>query len=248
MQTNCPQCSQKLVVEDDKVPAGPYLLRCPKCQKTLKLPGKSTASATPPSDTGAPAAKTTSAPSPAVSSKSVSTAPPPPAPGPPPTPVTAVASPAPLAEPADNRNGRALVCLPHQPDQGLEQAVIALLQRSGYGIDTSAEAERGVQLLERTSYHLVVTSSNGAGGDRVSLYKRVIALAPEVRRNLFLVLLGNEFSSGDGTQAFAAMADLVLNPRDVASSEELLRSTVSERARLFKAFQEAQVRLDRRKY
>ena len=47
MQTDCPQCSQKLVVEDDKVPAGPFMLRCPKCQKAIKLPGKGGAALSP---------------------------------------------------------------------------------------------------------------------------------------------------------------------------------------------------------
>jgi hypothetical protein len=146
---------------------------------------------------------------------------------------------------------RALVALGDPSDQKLHDAVITLLQKNGYGIETATEPQQGVQLLERNSYELVVTTNGSSGRDKVgnvSPYKRVVALAPETRRGLFLVLLGGEFSSGDGTQAFAAMADLVLNPKDVGSSEELLRSTVNERTRLFTPFQEAHVRLDRRKY
>ena len=156
---------------------------------------------------------------------------------------------APFGEPPDGGNGRALVVLIDPPDPSLHHAVSSLLQKNGYGIDTATDAQRGVQLLERTSYTLVVTTSNGSsGGGQVSLYKRIVGLAPEIRRNLFLVLLGSEYSSGDGTQAFAAMADLVLNPKDVGSSEDLLRSTVAERHRTYRAFLDAQVRLDRRKY
>jgi hypothetical protein len=111
------------------------------------------------------------------------------------------------------------------------------------------EPQQGVQLLERNSYAVVVTTPNGGSGqDKMSLYKRVVALAPETRRNLFLVLVGNEFSSGDGTQAFSAMADLVLNPKDVGGSEDLLRSALAERNRIYRSFLEAQARLDRRKY
>jgi len=140
-----------------------------------------------------------------------------------------------------------LLALTDPSDQGLQNAVTALLQRCGYGVETATDPQQGIQLLERNSYAVVATTSNGAQGN-VSPHKRVAALAPEVRRDLFLVLLGSDFSSGDGTQAFAAMADLVLNPKDVASSEELLRSTVNERSRLFKPLQEAVVRLNRRKY
>ena len=146
-------------------------------------------------------------------------------------------------------NGRALVYLNGGSDPGLPQALYTLLQGNGYGVDTATEAQQGVHFLDRTNYSLVVTTPNGsAGPSNVSLYKRVVALAPEIRRNVFLVLVGTEFNSGDGTQAFAAMADLVLHPKDVANASDLLQSTVSERTRLFQAFQEAQARLDRRRY
>jgi hypothetical protein len=152
-------------------------------------------------------------------------------------------------EPTEGGNGRALVVLDKQADPAVQSAVGTLLRKSGYGIDAAMEAQQGVQLLERNSYTLVLTTPNGSSGpDKVSLYKRVVALAPDARRNLFLVLLGSEFSSGDGTQAFSTMADLVLNPKDVGSSEDLLRSTVAERNRIYKSFLEAQARLDRRKY
>jgi len=151
---------------------------------------------------------------------------------------------------ASAENGRALVFLSDASAAALQQPISTLLQGCGYGVDTTSSAQEGVHFLERASYALVVTTANGnsGGAGEVSLYKRVVALAPEIRRNLFLVLLGTEFSSGDGTQAFAAMADLVLNPKDLPNAADLLRSTVNERTRLFQAFQEAQVRLDRRKY
>ncbi|MGH9459629.1 MAG: zinc-ribbon domain-containing protein [Vicinamibacteria bacterium] len=245
VQTNCPQCSQKLVVEDDKIPAGPFMLRCPKCQTTLKLPGKAGAAALPPSapqmDAGSPLPPGNASPSRPQSPEPASTMVPP---SPPP------AAPATRSEGASvGGNGRALVVLDHQADPSVQSAVGTLLQRNGYGIDSAMEVQQGVHLLERNSYAVVVTTSNGGSGrDKVSLYKRVAALAPEIRRNLFLVLLGNEFSSGDGTQAFSAMADLVLNPKDVGGSEDLLRSTLAERDRIYRSFLEAQARLDRRKY
>lgn len=259
MQTDCPQCSQKLVVEDDKVPAGPFMLRCPKCQKAIKLPGKGGAALPPP---GAeqpvqPDSPTQLAAAPGIRSsppppgESAQQQPKPPAPAPPPARrAAAVTPPSDLGQPTDGGHGsdqRALLALTDPSDQGLQNAVTALLQRCGYGVETAADPQQGIQLLERNSYAVVATTSNGAQGN-ISPHKRVAALAPEVRRDLFLVLLGSDFSSGDGTQAFAAMADLVLNPKDVASSDELLRSTVNERTRLFKPLQEAVVRLDRRKY
>ena len=242
MQTNCPQCSQKLVVEDDKIPAGPFMLRCPKCQMALKLPGKSgttAPNAAPPAGpVGVPPTPTQPPELPSVAS---------PAAAPPPSPVAAIPPSPTRSEEPEGGNGRALVLLDHQ-DPSLRGAVQTLLQKNGYGVDTAAQAQQGVQMLERNSYALVLTTPNGTGQGEVSLYKRVVALAPEIRRHLFFVLVSDKFSTGDGTQAFSAMADLVLNAKDVGSAEDLLRSTVAERERIYQPFLDAQARLDRRKY
>src|SRR6185503_13605371 len=40
MQASCPQCTQRIVIEDAKVPDRPFAVRCPKCQATVRLPGK----------------------------------------------------------------------------------------------------------------------------------------------------------------------------------------------------------------
>ncbi|MGH9324888.1 MAG: zinc-ribbon domain-containing protein, partial [Vicinamibacteria bacterium] len=47
MQTNCPNCSNRLVVDDAKVPPTPFMLKCPKCQGMVKLPGRSAAAPAP---------------------------------------------------------------------------------------------------------------------------------------------------------------------------------------------------------
>ena len=212
MQTNCPKCSQELVVKDEKVPAGPFMLRCPKCQNAIKLPGKAAAAPTP-------------------QSQAVRQSPP-----------------APVGEQGGAQNEgssqRALIAL---DDQSMQNAMAAALQRLGFTMDVAPDPEQGVRWLERNSYALAVTTRNGKSNG-AGLYNRIITFAPEVRRSLFLVLVGNDLNSGDGVQGFASMADLVLSPNDIGTSDELLRSTVNERTRLYRTFLDAQVRLDARKY
>ncbi len=41
MQTSCPQCSQRIVVDDAKAPDRPFSVRCPKCQTLVRFPGRS---------------------------------------------------------------------------------------------------------------------------------------------------------------------------------------------------------------
>jgi hypothetical protein len=93
-------------------------------------------------------------------------------------------------------------------------------------------------------YSVVVTSRTTAVAQGETLLQRVARLNPEGRRRVFLVLVGDEFKSGDGTQAFAAMADLVISGRDTASAEAALRNTMAERARLYQMFGEARRRFE----
>jgi predicted Zn finger-like uncharacterized protein len=228
MQTLCPQCSQKIAIDDAKVPDRPFNVRCPKCQSVVKLPGK-----------GAPAAGPAEAP-------------------PPPTPPAAVPSPA-AAEGEETRaqmmaqirreislsesrpgEMRALVAL---PDRSLSAAITVVLTRQGYQVDTLDDWEEGARLIEQGVFNLVTTSRlAAAAGKGETLYQRINRMSPEGRRGIFVVLLGDEFKTGDGTQAWAALADLVINSRDAASADAVLRSSLSERTRLFQVFLDARRR------
>jgi DNA-binding NtrC family response regulator len=132
-------------------------------------------------------------------------------------------------------------------DQSVQNVMAAALQRIGFGVDIAPDAEQGARSLERDSYTLVATERNGNSNGE-GLYNRIITFAPEVRRNLFLVLVGNDLNSGDGMQAFSAMVDLVLSPKDIGASDELLQNTMHERTRLYQTFLDAQVRVDAQKY
>ena len=263
METNCPKCSQKLVVEDAKVPAGPFMLRCPKCQNAIKLLGKAGAAPTgesaaaqePPQPAAFPPSpkpavpKPKPAPPPMQAPASKQAPPPAQAAPPPPTPRSQPvqqSQPASVGEPSqdDGSSRRALIVL---DDQSVQNVMAAALQRIGLGVDVAPDADQGVRFLERESYALVATARNG-NANGAGLYNRIITFAPEARRNLFLVLVGSDLSTGDGTQAFAAMVDLVLSPKDIGASDELLRSTMYERTRLYQTFLDAQVRVDARKY
>jgi len=94
-------------------------------------------------------------------------------------------------------------------------------------------------------YAVVVTSrTTAAAGKGETLHQRVNRLNPEGRRRVFVVLVGDDFKTGDGTQAFAAMADLVLNAREAAGADAVLRNTMAERTRLYQLFSDARKRFE----
>jgi hypothetical protein len=128
------------------------------------------------------------------------------------------------------------------PDRGVAGAVTLALTRLGYAVDTSEDWEEGARLLEQGVFDLVATARVGGAQGKESLYQRLNRLSPDGRRRLFVLLVGDEFKSGDGTQAFISLSDLVLHTRDAASSELTIRNVLLERQRIYQPYLDARRR------
>lgn len=230
MQASCLQCSQRIVIDDAKVPERAFKVKCPKCGSSVSLPGRGTPAAAPPAASGTanevfapPAAPSMAAPEEMRSQliaelrrESMGAAP--------------------------SGGGRALVSL---SDRGLAGAITSTLTRLGYQVDNVEDPEEGARLLEQGVYDLVAASRTGIAGTRgENLHQRINRLSPENRRRLVLILVGDEYKTGDGTQAWATVSDLVLNGRDVATADAAIRSMLSERQRLYQVFLDARRRFE----
>lgn len=244
MQAQCPQCAQRIVIDDAKVPDKPFAVKCPKCQTIVRLPGKAAAAPPPPE--------------PEITFEE-------PAPPEPPPPAAAPASaPGPAAGALHDEmraqvmaqlrremagpgaegstHERALVSI---HDRAQAAAITLILTRLGYGVDSVEEHEDAARFVEQGVYAVAATSRAAAGPGRAeSLYQRITRLSPEQRRRLFVILVGDEFKSGDGTQAFSVVADLVLNSKDAPSADNLVRSVMTERKRLYQVFTDARRRFE----
>jgi predicted Zn finger-like uncharacterized protein len=143
--------------------------------------------------------------------------------------------------PVASAGEKALVAL---PDPALAGGVSQCLARLGYAVETLQDLEEGARLLEQGIFSVVVTSRAAAPESGESLYQRINRLPTEARRKVFLVLAGNEFQTGNGTQAFAVLADLVVHASNVGSFDGTLRNTLGERTRLYQAFRDAQKRYE----
>ena len=215
METNCPNCSNRLVVDDTKVPDTPFMLKCPKCQGTIKLPGKTAAGS---------AARPASLPPPS-----------PPASAPAPAPASA-----PPATPAASPMGPALVSL---ASSELGKGVSALLSRLGFSVEPLNDdtVDEKMQRLQQGEYPMLAVSRSGVPQNR-DLYSVVRTLSPELRRRVFLLMVGDEFKTGEGTQAFAVLADLVVQGKDALNCDRLLTQTLLERRRLYQTFWDVEER------
>jgi predicted Zn finger-like uncharacterized protein len=223
VQAQCPQCSTRIQIDDTKVPDKAFKVRCPKCQHVMTLAGR-----------GQPPAEA---------------APPPAAPPAPPAPPPAPEGPAPMLSPAAlERAERAAA--------GERDAIIALvgpaaepvqraLERLGFHVDVVEDIEEGARLLEQGVYEVAVTSRGGSEPGRPeTLAQRMLRMPLDTRRRVFAILVGDEFHTGDGTQAWAVQADLVLHPNDTARAEHLIRATMTERKRLYQPLVDARRRVD----
>lgn len=218
MQTNCPKCSNRLILDDAKIPDTPFMLKCPKCQATVKLPGKN-GNGEAPQPAAAPAQPAPSQPEPPSNS--------------------AIAPPAPPRPPSASQIGTALISVATGEQAESLGAMLGKLGFASEGLDPQLEEK--ILRLQQGEYAVVATARNGVPEEK-NLYRIVCALSPEIRRRVFLVLVGDEFKSGEGSQAFAVLADLVIHSNDAATGERLVARTMIERRRVYQTFWDAEDR------
>ncbi len=222
MQAACTQCGSKIVVDDAKVPDRPFQVRCPKCQAVAKFPGRSAVVAP-------PAEEPTPEPAPVAAAEMRAQL------------MAQVRREMSLGGPQAGSH-RALVAI---VDPALAGSVTVLLSRLGYEVDAIEDAAEGGRLMEQGIHDIVFTTRTvAAQGKAETLYQRLNRLSPDARRRLFVVLVGDDFKTGDGTQAWVCLSDLVVQTRDVATADNILRNTLFERSRLYQAFNEARRRHD----
>jgi predicted Zn finger-like uncharacterized protein len=220
VQAQCPQCSARIQIDDAKVPARPFKVRCPKCQNVMPLPGR--------------------AQDPAEATGSGLMPVPPPSPEARPEPMLSQAA-LERAERAAAGEHDAIIALSGPSAEVLQKA----LEHLGFHADVVEDVEEGARLLEQGVYEVAVTSLSAAEPGRPeTLAQRMFRMSLDTRRRVFVVLVSEEFRSGDGTQAWAVQADLVLHPGDMSRAEHLIRATINERKRLYQPLEDARKRVE----
>lgn len=223
MQAQCSQCSSRIQIDDSKVPDRPFKVKCPKCQAVMTLPGRS-------AEAGAAAAAPEAA---AASAPAAPTYVPPP---PPPT-AAAVAR----RERAAESQNDAIIALSGPAATALQTALVGL----GFNVDAVEDIEEGARLIEQGVYEVAVTARTPPEpGKPESLQQRLLRLGSDARRRVFVILVGEEFRTADGVQAWVTQADLVVHPNDAARCDHLIRATMAERKRLYQPLNDARRKIE----
>jgi len=241
VQAACPQCSNRINIDDARAPERAFSVKCPKCQTAVRFPGRAAAGAAPAAPGSPPpvAAASSAAAAPAGAAS-------PPAAAGGSSPVGGAESLAQLRrEVVESGRGGATQVLVGVPDRAVAGALTLPLTRLGHTIEMLDTPEEGGRLLEQGAYGIVVTTRTApVPGKTEMLYQRVARLNPDARRRIFLILVGEDLKTGDGTQAFVLQDDFVVNPKDASSVEGALLNAMGERNRVYQAFVEARKRAD----
>ena len=218
MQATCSSCQNVVTVVENnpKLPAGPFSVKCPKCQTPVRFPGRAAAKAEAPK---------------AAAEEGPRHLDPGPVSAPAPGPVGSVVPLKPTALPGE----RALVALDDKQRAG---ELTRSLMRLGYEVDIMPDTE-GVRAMELGAHVIVAMARTVAEGGALTCYQRLFLLPSDIRRQFFLILVGDEYTTGDGVQAFVVHGDLVIASPDAGSSETVIRERLVERNRLFRVFVES---------
>lgn len=138
-------------------------------------------------------------------------------------------------------SGSAAKALVAFPAADVSLAMAAVLGRLGFAVDHLDSADDKILRLQQGDYALVASARNGVPEDR-NVCRMVQTMPAEIRRRLFLVLVGDDVQTGESIQAFALLADLVVQSKDAASCDRLLAQTLHERKRVYQTYWDAEDR------
>lgn len=127
---------------------------------------------------------------------------------------------------------RALIAL---DDRQKAEEMVRPLQLLGYEVDIMSDTD-GVRAIEQSAHVIVVMARTVAESGSLTCYQRLFLINADTRRSFFLILVGDEYTTGDGVQAFVVHGDLVIASPDAGTSEVLIRDRLIERTRLFRSF------------
>jgi predicted Zn finger-like uncharacterized protein len=246
MQIACPACKKVLSVDEAKLPAKPVLVKCPACGSGISVgppPPGAQSSAPPPVSPEPPAGGS-------VEGQAQ-----------PNHPDTIPGSPQwerlkrevagevlrqlGLAPSKASLNGEgwgeeereraALIC----EDEALFQVAISeSLQQLGLRVELATSKAAALSALARQHYD-VVTVDNRFPDDNEGGYQilqAINALAPDVRRKMFVAFVSADLSTMDTSSAFILGANLTVSKKDVRRLDKILAQGIRDHERAYRVF------------
>lgn len=260
MVITCQQCSARLQLDDSKIPARAFTVRCPKCQHVINAQpaaqaptaaaggalGLGDVPATQPARTSRPAAAPIFKPesngadasdaSVLRGDRDEMT-----------NMLSALLQRAMATAAAEASRGAGRVDLTHRcvlvcasPDHRFN--VARVLVENGHEVYVAEDTTQAIERMREKKMDVVILEPSFDAQEQGAAFIRreVAALRPPARRRLFFVVLSSELRSGDTHQAFLAHANLTLNPADLEELPVLLDRGIRDFTELYREFNRVQ--------
>ena len=128
----------------------------------------------------------------------------------------------------------ALLCL--DCDHNKVELLKSALQGLGYVVDMPTSVDQAFLRLRFNQYQIIGLTEHFAGSCPNPIAGHLAGLNMNVRRDVFVVLVGERFRTADHLQAFIHSVDLVVHPDDLSHIETLLIKGLREKERFYKVF------------
>jgi predicted Zn finger-like uncharacterized protein len=131
-----------------------------------------------------------------------------------------------------------LIC---EQDAGIREKIHSTLQRMGYHVVEAESARDAMKYMRFRVFDLVVLNENFEGGSPESNHVlHYLSHQPmNTRRNIFMVLLGNDFRTADNMMAFNRSVNLVVGMKNLDELEKVLKRALKENEEFYRVLKGA---------
>jgi len=125
-------------------------------------------------------------------------------------------------------------------DEGNKDLWTKILTEKDYKIQYANSPEHAVHKMKFTQFHFVALNENfgGVSLQESAIYKSILEMPMELRRNIFVALAGKEFKTLNDMQAFQYSVNVVVNVKDFAKLGDILKKSIGEFEMFYKVFKE----------
>ncbi len=132
----------------------------------------------------------------------------------------------------------ALIC---EDDTATKNKISATLKKMKHKITEVTSQRDALTKMRLHVYNLIVLNESFERSDPKNnhVFRYLNSLTMATRRNIFVVLVGNDFRTMDEMTAFANSVNMVINPKDLNQLEIMLNKSLVDHQESYRAFKTA---------
>jgi hypothetical protein len=217
MELRCEDCRAVIHIPDERVPQnGTFRLNCPRCKRKIL------ASIQASDHRGAGQANLNLPPSPDENTPLISN-----------DPDDALPEAMDRLQPGQSS---ALLCVNREE---CRSELKVMLEALGYVVDILVAADQALQRLRFNQYHVILLDDDFEGKSPNAVAAYLTGLNMNIRRDIFVVLIGERFKTADHLQAFMESVNFTLHPDDLPHLATFLSCGLRDHERFYKVFTES---------